>query len=184
MSDFRYEVEIRVPPSRVWSVLLDVERWPEWTTSVTRIQRMEVGPISMGSRARIWQPRLRPAVWCVTSLDEKRRIFAWTTRAFGLKIIGRHQVEAVTELHPPHPLRRVLRPPQLLCRSSLRRPLPRLRCARRQRPQKFLRKPLPAPTPPCPPTRSPPPNLLTKQPGSRFNRGGDPAPSHLEIRGR
>jgi len=95
MSDFRYEVEIRVPPSRVWSVLLDVERWPEWTTSVTSIQRMEVGPLSLGSRARIRQPRLRPAVWCVTSLDDKRRIFAWTTRAFGIKIIGRHQVEAV-----------------------------------------------------------------------------------------
>lgn len=95
MSNFNYEIEIRVPPSSVWSVLLDVERWPEWTTSVTSIQRMEVGPISMGSRARIWQPRLRPAVWCVTSLDERRRIFAWTTRAFGLKIIGRHQVEAV-----------------------------------------------------------------------------------------
>ena len=95
MSDFRYEVEIRVSPARVWSVLLDVERWPEWTTSVTRIQRLEVGAVSMGSRVRIWQPRLRPAVWCVTSLDDRRRIFAWTTRAFGVKIIGRHQVEAL-----------------------------------------------------------------------------------------
>jgi len=94
MSDFRYQVEIRDSPSRVWSVLLDVERWPEWTTSVTRIQRMEVGPISMGSRTRIWQPRLMPAVWCVTSLDEQRRIFAWTTRNFGVKIIGRHQLDA------------------------------------------------------------------------------------------
>ena len=93
MSDFRYEVEIRVSPARVWAVLLDVERWPEWTTSVTRIQRIEVGPLSLGSRVRIWQPRLRPALWRVTSLDERRRIFAWTTRAFGVKIIGRHQVE-------------------------------------------------------------------------------------------
>jgi hypothetical protein len=95
MSDFRYAVEIRVPPSRVWSVLLDVERWPEWTTSVTRIQRMEVGPLTLGSRTRIWQPRLMPAVWCVTSLDEKRRVFGWTTRTFGAKIIGGHKVEAV-----------------------------------------------------------------------------------------
>ena len=94
MSDFRYEVEIRVSPARVWSVLLDVERWPEWTTSVSRIQRVEVGPLTIGSRVRIWQPRLRPALWRVTSLDERRRIFAWTTRAFGVKIIGRHQVEA------------------------------------------------------------------------------------------
>ncbi|WP_109486422.1 SRPBCC family protein [Occallatibacter savannae] len=93
MSDFRYEVEIHVSPARVWSVLLDVERWPEWTTSVSRIQRMEVGPLTLGSRTRIWQPRLMPAVWCVTSLDDRRRVFGWTTRAFGVKIVGRHQVE-------------------------------------------------------------------------------------------
>ena len=63
MSDFRYEVEIRVSPARVWAVLLDVERWPEWTTSVTRVQRMDLGPLTLGSRTRIWQPRLMPAVW-------------------------------------------------------------------------------------------------------------------------
>jgi hypothetical protein len=95
MSDFSYAVEIRVSPARVWSVLLDVERWPEWTTSVTRVQRMEVGPLTLGSRTRVWQPRLMPAVWRVNSLDEGRRIFAWTTRTFGATIIGRHQVDAL-----------------------------------------------------------------------------------------
>lgn len=95
MSEFRYEVEVRVSPARVWSVLLDVERWPEWTTSVTRVQRMEVGPLTIGSRTRIWQPRLMPAVWRVSSLDDRRCIFAWTTRTFGVKIVGRHQVDAV-----------------------------------------------------------------------------------------
>ena len=95
MSDFRHTVEIRVSPAHVWSVLLDVEHWPEWTTSVTRVQRMELGPLTLGSRTRIWQPRLMPAVWCVTSLDDRRHIFAWTTRTLGVKIIGRHQVDAV-----------------------------------------------------------------------------------------
>ena len=95
MSDFRHVVEIKVSPARVWSVLLDVEHWPEWTTSVTRVQRMDVGPLTLGSRTRIWQPKLMPAVWQVTSLDEKRRIFAWTTHPFSIKIVGRHQVEAV-----------------------------------------------------------------------------------------
>ena len=95
MSDFRHVVEITVSPARVWSVLLDVERWPEWTTSVTRVQRMDVGPLTLGSRTRIWQPKLMPAVWQVTSLDEKRRIFAWTAHSFGMKIVARHQVEAV-----------------------------------------------------------------------------------------
>jgi len=95
MSDFRYEVEIRVSPARVWAVLLDVERWPEWTTSVSRIQRMDLGPLTLGSRTRIWQPRLMPAVWCVTSLDDGRRVFGWTTRTLGVKIVGRHQVNAL-----------------------------------------------------------------------------------------
>lgn len=95
MSDFRHVIEILVSPARVWPVLLDVERWPEWTTSVTRVQRMDIGPLTLGSRTRIWQPRLMPAVWQVTSLDENRRIFAWTTHTLGMKIVGRHQVEAV-----------------------------------------------------------------------------------------
>jgi Polyketide cyclase / dehydrase and lipid transport len=95
MSDFRHVIEIDVSPARVWSVLLDVERWPEWTTSVTRVQRMDIGQLTLGSRTRVWQPKLLPAVWQVTSLDERRHIFAWTTHPFGFKIVGRHQVEAV-----------------------------------------------------------------------------------------
>lgn len=95
MSDFRYATEIQVSPARVWSVLLDVERWPEWTTSVTRVQRMEVGPLTLGSRTRIWQPRLMPAVWCITSLDPQRHIFTWATRTMGVKVVARHQVDAV-----------------------------------------------------------------------------------------
>ncbi len=95
MSNFRHVVEIRVAPAHVWNVLLDVERWPEWTTSVSKVQRMEIGPLTLGSRTRIWQPKLMPAVWQVTSLDEHRRIFAWTTHTFGIKIVARHQVDAV-----------------------------------------------------------------------------------------
>ena len=93
MSDFRYVVDIRVSPQRVWETMLDVEHWPEWTTSVTKVQRLEIGPLTLGSRTRIWQPRLMPMVWCVTSLDEQRRMFAWTARRLGVKVIARHQVE-------------------------------------------------------------------------------------------
>ena len=95
MSDFRHIIEIQVSPARVWTVLLDVEHWPEWTTSVARVQRMDLGRLTLGSRTRIWQPKLMPAVWQVTSLDERRHIFAWTTHTFGMKIVARHQVEAV-----------------------------------------------------------------------------------------
>jgi hypothetical protein len=98
MSDFRHIVEIQVPTARVWSALLDVERWPEWSTSVTRVQRLDIGPLTLGSRTRIWQPRLLPAVWRVTSLDQKRQTFAWTTTSLGVKILARHEVEAIGSL--------------------------------------------------------------------------------------
>jgi hypothetical protein len=95
MSDFCQAIEIMLSPPRVWAVMLDVERWPEWNTAVTRVQRMDIGPLTLGSRTRIWQPKLMPAVWQVTSLDQNRRIFAWTTRTFGMKIVARRQVEAI-----------------------------------------------------------------------------------------
>ena len=93
MSDFRYEVDIQAPPARVWSVLLDVERWPEWTTSVTSIKRLDFGPLTLGSRTSIVQPRLSKRVWRVSSLDETHRSFAWTTQSLGLRIVGYHRVE-------------------------------------------------------------------------------------------
>jgi hypothetical protein len=98
MSDFRHVVEIHVSPAHVWEVLLDVEHWPEWTTSVSKVQRMDIGPLTLGSRTRIWQPKLMPAVWQVTSLDERRHVFAWTTHTFGIKIVARHQVDAIGAL--------------------------------------------------------------------------------------
>ena len=92
MFDFRYAVEIRASPARIWPVLLDVEHWPEWTTSVSRVQRMDIGPLALGSRTRVWQPRLMPAVWCVTSLDQRSYNFTWSTHTLGVKIIARHQI--------------------------------------------------------------------------------------------
>ena len=122
-------------------MLLDVERWPEWTTSVSKVQRMDIGPLTLGSRTRIWQPKLMPAVWQVTSLDEQRHIFAWTTHTFGIKIIARHQVDAIgarsrVTLSPHLLRRRRSRPGPRLPRPQLGLPRPRS-----QRPPRPLRSP-------------------------------------------
>jgi hypothetical protein len=101
MSDFRYVVEIRDSPAHVWSVLMDVNHWHEWTTSVTRVQRLEIGPLTLGSRTRIWQPKLMPAIWCVTSLDAARHYFAWTTHTFGMKIVAGHLIEPIEDSTEP-----------------------------------------------------------------------------------
>jgi uncharacterized membrane protein len=89
----RIAVDINAPPQRVLAVLFDVERWPEWTSTVTQVQRLDRGPFGVGSSARVVQPRLRPAVWQVTELDENRS-FTWVTHAPGARITAGHFVEA------------------------------------------------------------------------------------------
>ena len=75
MTEFSIAVEIAAPPERVWAVLADVERWPEWTASVTRV-------------------KLKPAVWEVTQAKAGRG-FTWVTRHPGLLVTGLHQLEPI-----------------------------------------------------------------------------------------
>jgi hypothetical protein len=59
---------VAADPDRVWAVQTDIDRWPEWTGSVRRAQRLDPGHLAVGSTARIEQPRLRPTRWRVTEL--------------------------------------------------------------------------------------------------------------------
>ncbi len=93
MTQFSISVEIQASSDRVWGVLYDIERWPEWTPTVTSIQRVDRGPLAVGSRARIRQPKLPPAEWQVTELDEGKR-FTWVTRSPGVRVTARHRVDA------------------------------------------------------------------------------------------
>jgi hypothetical protein len=47
----------------------------------------------VGSRAIIWQPKLLPAKWKVTQLDDQGRSFTWITRAPGMRLEACHRVE-------------------------------------------------------------------------------------------
>jgi uncharacterized membrane protein len=89
---FSISVDVAAPPERVWTVMSDIERWPEWTPSVKSIKRLDGGPLRQGSRARIRQPRLLPAVWTVTDI-EPNRSFSWKTGSPGVWVVARHAVE-------------------------------------------------------------------------------------------
>jgi uncharacterized membrane protein len=93
MTDFQIVVEIEAPADAVWTVIRDVERWPEWTPSVTSIRLQDRGPMAVGSRAIVRQPKLPPARWRVTELDDRGRSFTWESWAPGLRVIARHSAE-------------------------------------------------------------------------------------------
>jgi len=90
--NLQVSVDIAAPPQRVWDVLIDVERWAEWTKSIDRIERLDAGAFGIGSRVRIHQPRIPVAIWTVTEF-EPGRSFTWESRAFGMISVAAHMLE-------------------------------------------------------------------------------------------
>jgi len=84
-------VEVDAEMAKVWEVMSDVARWPQWTASVSEVQRLDTGEFAVGSRARVRQPRLRPATWTVESL-EPGAAFSWWTASPGARIVGDHRI--------------------------------------------------------------------------------------------
>ena len=85
------QIEISAPFERVWTVIADVERWHEWTPSITSIRLLD-GPLALGARAEVRQPKLPRLVWRVTAL-EPGRFFDWEVRSPGARTVGSHRVE-------------------------------------------------------------------------------------------
>lgn len=94
MPEFKIVVEILAPPATVFAVLCDVERWPNWTPTMTTVRRLEQGPFAVGSRAQIEQPKLRPSVWTVTEIDPNCS-FTWVTASPGVRMVAAHHIEPI-----------------------------------------------------------------------------------------
>ena len=93
MRSFGTVVDIDASAARVWSVMRDIEHWHEWTPSVRSIERLDDGPLAVGSRARIRQPKVLPAIWEVTAIEEGRG-FTWITRSPGVTATANHRLES------------------------------------------------------------------------------------------
>ena len=94
MREITISIRIDASPKRVWQVLVDFDRWVEWTESIRKIEVLDAGPPSVGSRFRIVQPRLRPAVWAVTEWKPEKS-FTWELRSPGIHVTAEHVIEAM-----------------------------------------------------------------------------------------
>ena len=82
-------IDINASPPDVAAIMIDVERWHEWTASISSVQLLTPGPIAVGSRARVRQPQLPPSVWMVTALDPARG-FTWVSSGPGFAVTAHH----------------------------------------------------------------------------------------------
>lgn len=90
--ELHVSTNIRAETKDVWAILVDVERWPEWTRSVERIERLDAGTFGIGSRLRIRQPRVPAAIYTVTDFQPGRS-FAWVGESLGIRSTAGHAVE-------------------------------------------------------------------------------------------
>jgi hypothetical protein len=77
-------VEIDALPQLVWDVFSDVERWPEWTASVTSLVGLDGPVLAVGKRFAIWK---------VTEIDPGSS-WTWVQHSPGVLVCARHDVIA------------------------------------------------------------------------------------------
>jgi uncharacterized protein YndB with AHSA1/START domain len=82
-------IDIDAPAEAVWAVISDVERWPEWTASMSSVRRSRTGPLAVGEKVVVRQPRLPRLTYTVTRVDDGRS-FTWEAGNAASRGVGEH----------------------------------------------------------------------------------------------
>jgi uncharacterized membrane protein len=89
-------IAINAPAQLVWEVFSDVQRWPEWTASVTSLVGRDGANIAVGKRFAIKQPGMSKLLWKVTEIDPGLS-WTWVQRSPGVRVSARHDVIAQSD---------------------------------------------------------------------------------------
>jgi uncharacterized protein YndB with AHSA1/START domain len=89
--DYELTFEIAAPPELVWAILVDVERWPEWTGSMREVTKLDGDELAAGKTVRVRQPRMPALIWEVSEL-EPGKSFSWRSSSPGITTLGTHRV--------------------------------------------------------------------------------------------
>jgi uncharacterized membrane protein len=89
-------IEIDAPADVVWDVFTDVERWPDWTASVTSLTALDGPALEVGRRFQIVQPKMPKLVWRVTAVQPGQG-WTWSVRSPGARTDAVHEVVPLGE---------------------------------------------------------------------------------------
>jgi uncharacterized membrane protein len=84
-------IDVEAPVGQVWRCC-EVERWPEWAPTVTSVRRLDDGPLAVGSRVWVEQPRTPSTEYVVTELQPSRS-FTWVATGPGVRTTAWHLLE-------------------------------------------------------------------------------------------
>lgn len=88
MTEFREIVSVPAAVADVVRVMQAVQDWPSWNTAVSRVDRRGTGPLAVGERVTVKQPRLPAATWTVTAVGPSG--FTWAATSPGVRSTGDH----------------------------------------------------------------------------------------------
>lgn len=92
---FQVTLDIDADAQTVWSVMRDLEAWPQWTPTFTAIQPAGGEAVDMvGRRYAVQQPKLPRTVMTIQSWEPGRG-FAWASTTPVLRAWGNHVIRPV-----------------------------------------------------------------------------------------
>jgi len=94
MITFKNQIEIQAPASAVWKIMIDVENWHEWTSTILAVKKLNGRGFDIGTKLLIEQPELPAAVWQIFEIAEERS-FSMKKGNLFLQVIAGHQLEPI-----------------------------------------------------------------------------------------
>jgi hypothetical protein len=91
MAKWERTIEIEASPARVWEVMADVARWPQWTASIISLES-PAGGMALGAAAKVHARGTPKSTFRVSEWQPGER-FTWETKVRGVRSVAHHIIE-------------------------------------------------------------------------------------------
>ena len=91
-STVKQSLTIHSHVSKIFEAWSNLEDWTLWTPTVEKIIRLNNIHFDVGTKIKIYQPKLAPAVWKIVKVHPGQS-FIWETKSPGLNLAALHLVE-------------------------------------------------------------------------------------------